>query len=358
VRKKRVSLYFTPDVQCPGCRTQIVVASSSCISELGDTLEVKFIRDLADDEVESLGYEYLEAMCCLPVEEFRAEGFELPVHIHRQDVEALGIQVRELDGRICYEGSRFREQADGGRLVTRSVQEFEQVVSACDAQFLYRGQTDSLWPFQSSLRRWSPAINIADRRAIERELLAGFREAAGPHLVKDPETDLEWLTIARHHGLPTRVFDWTSNPLVALFFAASDNFDRDGCVACHFHPRDSIGSEVDPFGITRIEKFLPPTITARVAAQCSVFLVEPDFPQPMEGSGGFIINVAHDKKQAVLDDLELLGVHPARIWADLDGVAEYVSNRIRRKTPWPSLHAKHQWGTEKWDLAWQGKPQP
>lgn len=330
-----------------------MAASSSCIKGIADALEVKLIRFLSDDEVEWIGYEYIETMCCVPVEEFREEGFEFPIHIRRADVQSLGINIRETKGQILYEGAGFHEQSEGGRGVVQTVQEYKEMLSSCGTEFLFRGQSDSLWPFESSLRRWTTGVDVEDRRHIERELLQSFKLGAVSHLVEQPNTDWDWLTLARHHGLPTRVFDWTYDPLVALFFAASDHFDRDGCVACHFHPSKPIGNETDPFSIDRIEKFEPPTVSARVQAQASIFLVEPDLPQPIEGSGGFVLNIAYDQKQAILDDLELLGVHAAKIWADLDGVAEYVSKRVLRTTPWSSLRGKHQWGTEKWDLAWR-----
>ncbi len=69
--------------------------------------------------------------------------------------------------------------------------------------------------------------------AHERHLLTSFRKYAMRSVVHGDHV-WNWLSLAKHHGLPTRLLDWSYSPYVAMHFATHNfqDFDQDGAIWC------------------------------------------------------------------------------------------------------------------------------
>jgi hypothetical protein len=93
---------------------------------------------------------------------------------------------------------------------------------------VYRGVADASWGLQTSLQRIGSHFEN-----VEGPLLRNFLKYAGPGQIPS-EALLFQLAVAQHHGLPTRVLDWTTSPKVAAHFATweANHFDKDGVIWC------------------------------------------------------------------------------------------------------------------------------
>jgi hypothetical protein len=85
---------------------------------------------------------------------------------------------------------------------------------------VFRGLARSSYRHVSSLARLSGQFASLERHLIRNFRKYAHREAPGP-------TMWDWLSLAQHHGLPTRLLDWTFSPLVALHFATASWPDDD-----------------------------------------------------------------------------------------------------------------------------------
>lgn len=201
-------------------------------------------------------------------------------------------------------------------------------------RWVFRGQSQH-WPLRSSIGRIS-----AYRPEFEHLLLREFKRSAVPFL---PEwrgnSDWDWLAIAQHHGLPTRLIDWTTNPLVACYFASesSPRGKLDGEIiaveARHigfYDPDDDV--ETDPFDISQARFLRPSRIAARINSQRGLFSVHPSPEKPWSlknKTERFVIPAA--MKAEFRKAMFAMGIDAASLMADLDGLAETLRWRFENR---------------------------
>jgi hypothetical protein len=97
---------------------------------------------------------------------------------------------------------------------------------------LFRGESRDCFKMTPSLGRKRDGPTHLDISFLEDQLMRDFKRMAAPLVKAVPRSEWEWLFLAQHYGLPTRLLDWTTNPMVALFFATlrDDSSDNDDAV--------------------------------------------------------------------------------------------------------------------------------
>lgn len=260
----------------------------------------------------------------------------------------------------------------------------------------FRGQskrTTEGYPLTPSVARYKHmgGISLAERERKECEVLETFSNHLLTYVQHRPQTSWEELAIAQHHGLPTRFMDWTTNPLVALYFAVRNTGGRsedsavyvlisnpkryadlkrgqaaqvkpisDAATQSATVPEDDayadFGAEeptliessaestteadsVDqcahvgplelptPFRISENIIYDPPHVSPRIRAQDGVLLACWQPMQPLDEKDYLEIVIKQAAHEDIRRRLDQYGVFDKQLFPDLDGIAKWLKYR-------------------------------
>ena len=94
-------------------------------------------------------------------------------------------------------------------------------------KYIYRGQPNSKYVLVSTFDRFFPDVLPNEKKTVSNELLSYFKNECDYNMLEVSGMDeMSLMAYARHHGLPTRLLDWSKSIYVAAFFAYSTLLDN------------------------------------------------------------------------------------------------------------------------------------
>jgi hypothetical protein len=209
----------------------------------------------------------------------------------------------------------------------------------------------------------------ADIDRIESSILRAFRKYAPEHTPRGVDSIWHWLAVAQHHGLPTRLVDWTYSPLVALHFATAypAEYGQDGVVWCmNFVEANQLlpkqlkamleAESSNTFTVEMLSEFPtlrsfdalarepfvafiePPSLDARILNQFALFSLMPSpatrLDEWLNGHPHLCrrVVVPSELKWEVRDKLDQANINERTLFPGLDGLSRWLERYYLPKT--------------------------
>ena len=193
-----------------------------------------------------------------------------------------------------------------------------------DNRWLFRGHSDPTWVLRPKAGR-EEFLGCDDQRIFQ-----AWKRRAAEFISLPFDDDWGWIAVAQHHGLATRLLDWTFSPLAAAFFAVEMFKDCDAIVfayRCKYHV---IPQRISPFQVKGVIEFKPMGVAPRIIRQGGIFTVHGEPHRPLEEVMNTTdelekIVVRSSYRQELLFELSHYGVNRATLFPDLDGLSTHTN---------------------------------
>jgi hypothetical protein len=194
-------------------------------------------------------------------------------------------------------------------------------------QLIYRGLADDSYQLNPSIARvkgkgGKSFLTQKDENLIFRK----FKQRAFELIPQNLE-DVDILAVGQHHGLPTRMMDWTFNPLVAFYFAVEQKGEANSAV--YLYLRDmkiQIEEKIDPFSIKEIIVYSPKYSDQRIINQNGIFTIHP-YPWHAiicDNKTVFKVIIENNFRRKLRKILNNLGINEGTIYPGIDGIAKHI----------------------------------
>lgn len=219
-----------------------------------------------------------------------------------------------------------------------SLEEYISIVKGKERGTFYRGISRNSYELIPSLGRLKDKYSQEEILKYEDSAFRIFKSQVilyGDYLKYN---DLCLLLLAQHHGLPTRLMDWSLNPLVALFFSVKNESPESSAVyilkqeiSSHFINDDAdckniIGKIYKTSIMIKdtFECYLGKYTTPRMQAQNGIFTLHYNPFEPIKECFVEKIIIKKEERSTIYKQLEILGIHEHSLFPSIDGLATWI----------------------------------